>query len=176
MIKGKEVILRYVQASELELLISLINNSELKGEYARTLLKSPASLRREFDSNCFSTESSEMFVIADHSNNILGVIGHFLTAHYSSARELGFSVFSQDKRNKGVATEAVKLLTGYLFANLPINRVQICMPIKHSACEKVAVSCGYKKEAILRGSIFVGGEYLDTYVYAILREELGSAL
>lgn len=176
MIKGKAIVLRYVQAAELELLISLTNNSELKGDYTRTLLKSPASLRREFEANCFSTESSEMFVVADHANNILGVIGHFITAHYSSARELGFSIFAQENRNKGIATEAVRLLTAYLFASLPINRIQICMPVEHKSCEKVAINCGYKKEGILRGSIFVRGEYLDTYAYSMLRVELDSVM
>jgi len=107
----------------------------------------------------------------DHSNSILGVIGHFVTVPYSSARELGFSIFTQENRNKGIASEAVKVLTQYLFENLPINRVQICMATEHTACEKVALNCGFKKEGVLRGSVFVRGEFLDTYVYSQLRSE-----
>ena len=171
MIKGKEIILRYAQASELDLLINLINDPELKGEFVRALLKSPARFKKDFEANSFSTENSELFVIADNSNSILGVIGHFVTVPYSSARELGFSIFTQENRNKGIASEAVKILTQYLFENLPINRVQICMATEHKACEKVALNCGFKKEGVLRGSIFVRGEFLDTYVYSKLRSE-----
>lgn len=171
MIKGKEIVIRHVKASELEQLTELINNSELKGEYARTLLKSPSSLKREFELNSFSTESSEMFVIVNQENNILGTISHFLTSHYSSARELGFSVFAQENRRKGTATEAVGILTKYLFESFPINRIQICMPTEHKACENVAIKCGYKKEGIMRGTIFVRGQFLDTYIYSILRSE-----
>ena len=171
MIKGKEISLRYVRASELEQLTELINNIELKGEYARTLLKSPANLKREFELNSFSNENSEMFVIVNEENGILGTIGHFLISPYSSARELGFSVFTQENRKKGIATEAVGILTKYLFENFPINRIQICMPTEHKACEKVAIKCGYTKEGTLRGSIFVRGKFLNTYIYSILRSE-----
>ena len=171
MIKGKEISLRHVHASELEQLIELINNSELKGEHARSLLKSPASLKREFELNSFSTENNEMLVIVNQEDHILGVISHFLTFHYSSARELGFSVFAQANRKKGIATEAVSILTQYLFENYPINRIQICMPTEHKASEKVAIKCGYTKEGVLRGSVFVRGQFLDTYIYSILRSE-----
>lgn len=160
-----------MRASELEKFIELINNSELKGEYARALLKSPASFKKEFELNSFATENSEMFVIIDGENNILGAIGHFITFHYSSARELGFSVFAKENRKKGIATDAVGILTKYLFENFPINRIKICMPTEHIACEKVAIKCGYTKEGILRGSIFVRGQYLNTYLYSILRSE-----
>lgn len=171
MIKGSNIILRHVQAAELETLIGLINNSELKGEYARSLLKSPVSLKKEFELNGFSTETSEMLVITDKSNQLMGTIGHFITAHYSSARELGFSVFAKENRNRGIATEAVELLTRYIFENLPVNRIQICMPVEHSACEKIAIKCGYTKEGIARGSIFIRGKHLDTFTYSKLRSE-----
>lgn len=171
MIKGKEVILRYAQLPDLEALIYFANNSELKGDYVRTLLKSPSAFKKEFEANGFSSESSELFVITDLTNQIVGVIGHFSTVHYSSARELGFSIFSSDSKNKGLATEAVKLLTQYLFEGLPINRIQICMPVEHKACERVAIKAGYTKEGVARGAIFVKGCYLDTFVYSMLRDE-----
>ncbi|MES2823610.1 MAG: GNAT family protein [Pseudomonadota bacterium] len=171
MIKGSEIILRHVQQSELETLIGLLNDPEIKGEYARTLLNSPVSLKKQFELNGFSSEASEMFVISDELNQLIGVMGHFTTVHYSSARELGFSVFTKENYNKGIATAAVNLLTNYIFENLPVNRVQICMPVEHKACERIAIKCGYTKEGIVRGSIFVRGRYLDTFMYSKIRSE-----
>ncbi len=140
MIKGSNIILRHVQQSDLETLIGLINNSELKGEYARTIIKSPVSLKKEFELNGFSSESNETFLISNDSNQLIGVIGHFTTVHYSSARELGFSIFSKENSSKGIATAAVNLLTHYIFESLPVNRVQICMPVEHKACEKLLLN------------------------------------
>lgn len=171
MIKGKEIILRHVSAADIEPLIGFLNNGELKGEYSRTLLKSPSAFKREFELTGFATEASELFVIVDKSNQIVGTIGHFSTVHYSSARELGFSIFPCESKNKGFATQAVTLLTRYLFESYPINRVQIFMPVDHEACEKVAVKSGFTKEGILRGFIFVRGSYLDTFAYSLLRCE-----
>lgn len=171
MIKGKEIFLRHVQVAELDTLISLMNNPDFKGEYTRTLLKSPSLFKKDFESNGFSSENSELFVIANNENEILGTIGHFITVNYSSARELGFSVFKSESRGRGFATEAVKLITQYLFQNYGINRIQICMPVEHLACEKVAINSGFTKEGIIRGSIFVRGKFLDTYMYSMLRAE-----
>ena len=171
MIKGKEILLRHVQAAEVETLVDLMNNPDFKGEFTRTLLKSPSLFKKDFELNGFSAENSELFVICNNENEILGTIGHFSTVNYSSARELGFSVFKSDSRGKGYASEAVQLITSYLFENFYINRIQICMPTEHLACEKVAINSGFTKEGIIRGSIFVRGKFLDTYLYSMLRAE-----
>lgn len=49
MIKGKQIDLRHVYASELDLLLSMNNNQEGKGEFGRTLLGSPTALKKDFD-------------------------------------------------------------------------------------------------------------------------------
>lgn len=171
MIKGNSINLRHVRESDLESLHGLMNDPDHRGPFTRTLIKSPVHLRDEFNANGFSSESSELFVIASHDDRILGTIGHFATVPYSSARELGFSVFSTKSRDQGIATEAVRLITEYLFHSFPLNRVQICMPTGHKACEQVALKNGYLKEGVVRGSIFVRGEFIDTFLYSILRQD-----
>ena len=170
MIKGKQIDLRHVDASELELLLRMNNDQEGKGEFGRTLLRSPAALKKDFELNGLSSDANETFAIVDKTNNIIGNIGHFTVAHYSTARELGFLI-SPAAQRKGVATEAVQLLTKYLFDNFPINRIQICMATAHVASERVAINNGYTKEGILKGFIFVKGQYLDVIIYAITRDE-----
>ena len=115
---------------------------------------------------------NETFIITDKEDNLVGTIGHMQTVPYSTAREIGFSVFELKNRGKGYATEAVSLLTSYLFDTRPINRVQICMPLGHEACEKLVKKCGFTQEGVVRGSIFVRGQYLDTYMYSMLRSEI----
>ena len=171
MIKGNKISLRYINSSELEELINLINNVDLKGDFVRSLMKSPIELKNEFALNGLSSESSETLAIVDKSDQLIGIIAHFKTVHYSTARELGFSVFDHNDRNKGFAQEAVQLLTTYLFQSRPINRIQICMVVGHEASEKVAISSGYIKEGIIRGMIFIRGRYLDGYMYAMLRSD-----
>ncbi|WP_170107757.1 GNAT family N-acetyltransferase [Photobacterium lipolyticum] len=171
MIKGNGVNLRHIESSELDDVLRLMNDVELKGDFARTLMRSPIKLKREFELNGLSSESNETLVIVNQSNQIVGTIVHFLTVPYSSARELGFSIFDTNNQGKGVATEAVKLLTKYLFQSQPINRIQICMPVIHEACEKIAINSGFIKEGIIRESIFVKGKYLDTCMYSMLRSD-----
>jgi RimJ/RimL family protein N-acetyltransferase len=171
MIKGKHVSLRYVKKEELESLSLLMNDLSLKGNFARTNMRTHTSLERDFNENGLSSEFSELFCIVDTENNIIGTICHIQTVAYSSAREIGFSIFEVKNSTKGYATEAVKLLACYLFETRPINRLQICMPVSHIACEKVVKKCGFIQEGTLRGAIFVRGKFLDTHIYSMLRDE-----
>jgi len=171
-ILGKEVNLRHSKPEDIGLLARFMNDVELKGKFARTNLKSPVNLRKEFEENGLSSEVNETFIITDKEDNLVGTIGHMQTVPYSTAREIGFSVFELKNRGKGYATEAVSLLTSYLFDTRPINRVQICMPLGHEACEKLVKKCGFTQEGVVRGSIFVRGQYLDTYMYSMLRSEI----
>jgi len=43
--------------------------------------------------------------------------------------------------------------------------------VKNRASQRVLEKAGFKKEGALRKSMFVRGEWVDTYVYSILREE-----
>lgn len=176
MIKGNEISLRHIESSELDDVFRLINDVELKGDFARTLMRAPIKLKREFELNGLCSEENETLVIVNQSNKIVGTIGHFLTVPYSSARELGFAIFDSSKQSKGVVTEAVKLLTKYLFESYPINRLQICMPVMHKACEKVAINSGFIKEGIIREAIFIKGKYLDTCMYSMLRSDFENSI
>lgn len=176
MIKGKKVNLRHVFRDDLQELSVLMNDIESKGEFVRIGMRSPVSLEKEFLENGLSSDVNEMFCILDGQGNLVGTIGHMHTAPYSTTRELGFSIYKKEYRGKGYASEAVKLLTNYLFGSRPINRVQICMPVAHAASEGVAKSCDFVYEGVVRGYIFNQGKFMDVKMYSMLRGEYEGCL
>jgi len=80
-------------------------------------------------------------------------------------------MFDEASRNKGIMTEAVTLLTKYLFGTKKINRLQLVIMIPNKASKRVAEKCGYKLESIARGAVFHNQENHDLEVWSLLRGE-----
>ena len=73
--------------------------------------------------------------------------------------------------NKGIASEAVKILTEFTFKNFLLNRIYANVFEGNDASEKVLKKAGYIKEATLRKAVFKRGKFLDQYIYAVLKED-----
>jgi ribosomal-protein-alanine N-acetyltransferase len=172
MINGGDFNIRHVRKGDLAELIPLLNSPDIRGEYLPCTMRSPAEFEKSFEQDGMSNETFERFLIVDNADKILGTIFHFKPGPYVNAREIGYIMLSPQHRNEGIASKAVKLLTHYLFDSLLINRLEIRMNIRNLASEKVAIKCGYKKEGVARGAVFVRGKNVDMNVYALLRDEV----
>jgi RimJ/RimL family protein N-acetyltransferase len=96
---------------------------------------------------------------------------HFRAKRYSSAREIGWTIHDPDNRGRGYATEAVKALVDYLFKSYPINRIECSTASTNRASIGLAEKCGFVREGVLRGLVFVAGVYVDDLVLSMLRSE-----
>ncbi|MFZ6767909.1 GNAT family N-acetyltransferase [Undibacterium sp. Di26W] len=171
MIKGSCFYLRHVRKEDVATLLDLMNHPDGKGDFLPLDIMLPGTAEKKFDDESRSKEMSETFLIIDENEKIIGRVFHFKTVPYFNAREIGYGLFVKNLHGKGIMTEAVKLLTDYLFKTLLINRLEIHMSVGNIASEKVAINCGYIKEGIARGAIFCRGKYGDIAMYALLRNE-----
>jgi RimJ/RimL family protein N-acetyltransferase len=110
-------------------------------------------------------------LVVDKDDKMLGKIWHFKSVPYFDAREIGYTLFDVEQRGKGIMSQAVELLTNYLFSSQQINRIEIRMDTNNLASEKVAIKCGFTKEGTSRGANYVRGRHVDMHIYAKLREE-----
>ena len=88
-------------------------------------------------------------------------------------RSGAFSVMIGNKKywSGGFATEAIKLLLAYCFNERGMERIWGPILESNIASQKVAFKCGFKKEGVLRNSVFKNGEYHNQIMVSILREE-----
>jgi RimJ/RimL family protein N-acetyltransferase len=84
--------------------------------------------------------------------------------------EAGYIVASR-ARGRGVATRALRLLTDWAFAELPLERIELFIGADNPASELVAQRCGYTREGVLRWTYLKPGLRSDTIVYSKLRRE-----
>jgi RimJ/RimL family protein N-acetyltransferase len=100
-----------------------------------------------------------------------GYICKFNPHPFSCTVELRYVIDSKE-RNKGYATEAIKLMTEFLFATKQeVEKIQAISAEKNVPSQKALEKNGYKKEALLRKHYFANHEYLDAVLHSILREE-----
>jgi [ribosomal protein S5]-alanine N-acetyltransferase len=68
--------------------------------------------------------------------------------------------------NKGIATEAVKLLEDFITKNQDMVRIEIITAKKNTASQRVAIKSGYKKEGLLRKYLKIRDKFHDCCIYS----------
>lgn len=76
-------------------------------------------------------------------------------------------------RGRGVATSATRLLAGWAFRGLGLDRVELTCAPDNLASQAVAERCGFVREALLRSHMSFKGGRRDTVVYGLLASEGG---
>jgi RimJ/RimL family protein N-acetyltransferase len=171
MIKGSCFNLRPIQRQDLPTLLALLNDLEQRGDFLPMEIMPAGRLEDQFEEELRSDEARKVFLIVTPEDEIIGRVFYFKTVPYFNSREIGYALFKPAYRGKGIMTEAVQLLTNYLFKTALFNRLEIHMHVDNIASEKVAIHCGYQKEGIARGAHFSRGVHIDVAMYALLREE-----
>lgn len=176
MLKGEFIQLRTVRESDLDSLYQFHLDIGNRGEYFPIGVMSETAFKREFQENGFWQKTEGMLVIANDKDNILGHIEFFQTVAYLDELELSYHIYKVDHRGQGVATDAVALMTGYLFDRMKYNRIRLIIHPDNLASKRVAEKNGYRSEGIACGAWFNRGRNHDVEVYALLRENHYQAL
>ena len=112
-----------------------------------------------------------LLVIVDADGSVIGHIEFYKPVDYLDAYELSYLIYDLDARGKGATSEAVRLLTDFLFATKKVNRIQLVIHPDNAASRRIAEKNGYLHEGAQRGAWYNGGRYHDVAVYAVLRAE-----
>lgn len=112
------------------------------------------------------------FAIADAERDaFLGSIGVHRINRVEGRCDIGYYLAPQ-ARGRGVMTRAVGLLSGWVFENLPVERIEITIEPENAASRAVAERAGYTFEGILRSHTVIKGTRRDMAMYSLLRGEL----
>ncbi len=85
--------------------------------------------------------------------------------------ELGLLV-DPEVRRKGYGSEAIKIVTRYLFRYRGLNKVHAQTAGFNEGAIAMLESLGFKKDATLRDHYFYNGEFHVGYVYSLLQFEM----
>ena len=89
---------------------------------------------------------------------------------YRYNAEIGYWL-SEDHWGRGIMTQAVPIMTNYIFKNFQVNRIFACVLEGNIGSMRVLETTGYRHEAIHRKAAVKNNQYLDEHIFAILRAE-----
>lgn len=171
MLKGSGFYLRHPKKEEIPTIIQLQNNLEARGEFLPNEIFLPGVLEQRYLDQYSSKENAETFLIMGENETIMGRVFHFKTVPYFNSREIGYALFDQAYHGKGIMSEAVSLLTNYLFESSLLNRLEIHMNVGNIGSERVAIKCGYSKDGVAREAHFSRGRHIDVAMYSLIRRD-----
>jgi RimJ/RimL family protein N-acetyltransferase len=87
------------------------------------------------------------------------------------AGSCGIVIGEKEYHGSGYGTEAMKLLVEYGFTTLNLNRIDLEAHSFNSRALKSYAKVGFKKEGTRRHAVFINGEYHDSIMLSILKEE-----
>ncbi|HKY05442.1 MAG TPA: GNAT family N-acetyltransferase [Blastocatellia bacterium] len=106
----------------------------------------------------------------DVGGEAVGGIGLALKGDvYRRTAEIGYWL-GEPFWGRGIATEAVKALTGYAFTTFDLSRIHAGVYEWNHGSMRVLEKAGYVREARLRKSIFKEGRIIDEIIFAVIRE------
>lgn len=171
MIRGESIQLRPVRETDLDTFFTCLTDIRNRGDYFPIGLQSESGLRKKFHDSGFWSDDSGLLLIINQSAAIIGHIEFYRPIAYLDAYELSYLIYDPAERGKGVTSQAVCLLTRYLFDTKKVNRLQLIIHPDNRASQRVAQKNGFVDEGTMRGAWYHRGQYHDVKMFALLRQE-----
>ena len=171
MLKGEVIRLRTVREADLDALYAFHHDIANRGDHFPLGVMSEPRFRRTFHETGFWDDKEGMLVIVNGADEIIGHIEFFQTVAYLDELELSYHIYRQEHYGQGIASDAVKLMTGYLFDRKKHNRIRLIIHPDNLALRRVAEKCGFQYEGVARGACGLTGAGRTTSVYAVVRED-----
>lgn len=118
-----------------------------------------------------SGEGLHLVVAHADTDEFLGAIGVHDVNRTAGRCDIGYFL-APGARGRGVMTRAVRLLSEWVFASLPVERIEITVEPANAASRAVAERAGYTFEGVLRSHTAIKGRRRDMAMHSLLRGEL----
>ncbi len=176
MLEGRRVRLRSFELADVEEIMKYWNNMELR-RLLGSVDRGPAATNEEEEwirNTWKRRQERTAFTFAVESiaeNKLIGGTGLFNIDWTSRSAETGISIYNPEYWGRGYGSESLNLILGFAFQDLNLNRVQLEVFDFNKRAQKCYLKVGFKEVGRRRKNRFVHGEYRDSILMDILREE-----
>lgn len=123
-----------------------------------------------FDSYLTNRNNCVRCSIVDEEDLILGLVS-LTNIDYTNLSCVFHIMIGENNQNKGAGTFAVREMLKHAFFNMNMHRVELTVLETNDRAVHLYEKCGFTKEGTKRRSTYKNGEYVNMYLYSILREE-----
>jgi ribosomal-protein-alanine N-acetyltransferase len=173
LIETKRLILRLITKDDLPALFA-VNGDDEVGRYTphvswKTSADGEAWFGRVTDNH--AKGAALQFVIAPRGGGeAIGTMVLFRFNEPVGSAEIGYSL-AREHWGKGFAKEAIAAFVEFGFETMGLKRLDAQIDPRNAASGKVLERAGFKLEGLQRRNFFAKGEFSDTGLYGMLRED-----
>jgi [ribosomal protein S5]-alanine N-acetyltransferase len=171
MLIGSQISLRPLRAEDIRPLHESSLDLENRGPWYPLPSNPLVKFEAAFAESGFWTRDEGIFAIVERSDRMVGIVGWEQLNGDVPDVEVSYRLIDQTNRGKGIATEALGLLTAWLFDTGHMNRLRANVHVDNKASQRVCEKSGYTSEATARGGWYNRGHWHDILVYTITRDE-----
>lgn len=169
---GKKVVLRPVEAEDLEMLRELTNDPEFEKMIVGWSFPVSKKDQDEWFLSIKNGLSRLRYVIETKEDGAVGMIGlRDIDWKNGSAYGLGMRIAKKEIRTRGLATDAWMTLMRYAFNELRLNRINGSALAYNAASLRVCEKVGFKVEGTQRQAVFKNGEFTDVIIMGCLKSD-----
>ena len=170
MIIGRQISLRPLRSEDVGTLHASALDLETRGPWYPLPGMPLGKFEATFAESGFWSRDEGIFAIA-RDDRMIGIVGWELLNGDISDVEISYRMLDVADRGKGIATEAVGLLCGWLFDTGHMNRLRANVHVDNAASRRVCEKSGFTAEATARAAWYNRGRWHDVVVYTLTRDE-----
>jgi diamine N-acetyltransferase len=171
MLIGKKVYLRPIEKEDMKIVFEAVHDEEIRYMTGTKRTFTMEQLH-EYYERVIKEETRVEFTICllDGDENIGDVS---IMDIDQDNKKAGFRIALHHPKyfNQGYGTEAVQLALQFVFKELQLNRLQLEVFSHNLRGIKSYEEAGFKKEGILRQSLYINNQYSDEIIMGMLRED-----
>lgn len=153
--------------------LSWMNDSEVNKFLESRFTTHTIDSLKDFVTSMNNSDNNIMFAIIDkgsekHIGNVK--LGGIHPIHKYA--DIGLIIGDKDYWGRGIATNAIKLVSQYAFNELHLRKVFAGVYENNVGSIKAFEKCGFKKSHTKKDTYFFDGKYIDAYVFELYNENL----
>lgn len=172
-LESERLLLRQIKNEDVNEVFDLRSNPETMKYIPRPLVTSidgAINHIKMIQDKIESNEGINWAITLKPNNKLLGIIGHYRIQWENFRSEIGYMLLPE-AHNKGIATEAIKLIVEYGFNEMNMHSLEAIIDPENYASAKVLEKNGFVKEAHFKENGYFEGKFYDSVIYSLLKNK-----
>lgn len=172
-IETERLILKGITPDSYELLMSTYTDAEIMQFWGLTTDAELAKEKKRYavGIDCLYHTYVRFALVEKTLGKTIGQSGYHKWYQEHLRAEVGYSLFSEEHKNKGYMTEALAPIIAYGFNEMQLNRIEAYIHPDNTPSIKLVQRHGFSYEGLMREHYCNGGTPEDSACYSLLSKE-----
>jgi len=170
-LEGERVVLRPIEPEDLPIVMTLANDTELRGLTGGIRPMSRWDAERWLEKVRNDPHRLWFTIALKDTGRAIGEAGLLRIVHEWRTADMSLMIADRDAWGKGLGTEAARLLIEHAFGAMSLHRLAIGVVGFNERALRFWESLGFRQEGIQREGYFHGGRFHDFVMMSLLEGE-----